>query len=240
MKNNLVARLYRKIKKIIFGILGYDHLTLTKTISRNDLIKIGTKYGGWVVPRLCFNEKSICYCAGCGEDISFDIGLINTFGCDVFGFDPTPRAIKHVKAQTHNNSRYTFLEIGLWDKKDVLEFFEPKNPKDVSHSLLNLQNTGKSIKVNVDSLENIMVSNHHERLDLLKLDIEGAEYKVIQSIIDSKIEVKVLCVEYDEYFNPIDNNYRNRIKESIKSLMNLNYAMVHTEGNGNYTFVKNP
>jgi hypothetical protein len=50
----------------------------------------------------------------------------------------------------------------------------------------------------------------------------------------------VLCVEYDECFNPLDKKYKNRIQSSINSLLAYGYVMVCAQGNGNYTFVKLP
>ena len=35
----------------------------------------------------------IGHSGGVGEDASFDLGIIERFGCSVFAFDPTPRAI---------------------------------------------------------------------------------------------------------------------------------------------------
>ena len=40
---------------------------------------------------------------GCGEDISFDLGLIEMFDCDVYGFDPTPKSIDFVNKVAGNN-----------------------------------------------------------------------------------------------------------------------------------------
>jgi FkbM family methyltransferase len=205
---------------------------------RNDLREIGTQYGGWVIPSGLFNSDSICYCVGCGEDISFDLGLIDQFGCNVFGFDPTPRAIKHVRDNAGQNRKYHFFEVGLWDKEDVLKFYAPRNPKHVSHSLLNLQKTEEYIEVKVKRLKQIMEYNNHRKLDLIKLDIEGAEYKVIDSIIEDNIDIDVICVEYDECFNAIDKNYQKRIKISVSKLLASGYYLVCAQGNGNYTFVK--
>ena len=40
------------------------------------LKRIGTNYDGWTIPENILNEDSIIYCIGIGEDISFDIGLM--------------------------------------------------------------------------------------------------------------------------------------------------------------------
>lgn len=233
------AKIATKALNYALSIFNIDKFSYAKIKSRDDLTEIGTQYGGWVIPMAVFNQSSICYCAGCGEDISFDLGLIDTFGCDVYGFDPTPRAIEHVKQVAGQNNKYHFYVLGLWNKEDILKFYMPKNPDHVSHSLVNLQKTEDYISVKVNTLKNIMKNLGHDSLDLLKLDIEGAEYKVIESIIADGIDIKVLCVEYDECFNPLDNGYKERIRASINSLLENNYTLICAQGNGNYTFLKN-
>ena len=65
----------------------------------NDVVLVGTKYGGFYYPKHLpkLNKKSIIYCVGAGEDITHDIILSSKLGCPVHIFDPTPRAIEHVK-----------------------------------------------------------------------------------------------------------------------------------------------
>lgn len=234
----LISQVIRRVSKPIFHYIGRDGITLTRVTPRDDLRRIGTDYGGWVVPESLLGGNSTCYCAGCGEDISFDLGLINQLGCHVFGFDPTPRAIKYVTEHAGGYEKYHFSDVGLWDKEDILKFYAPKNPEHVSHSLLNLQKTRDYFEAKVKRLSDIMRENNHKKLDLLKLDIEGAEYKVINSIIEDNLDIRILCIEYDECFNPLDNNFKKRIKESIKKFIERGYSLVCAQGNGNYTFVK--
>jgi FkbM family methyltransferase len=234
----IFKKIVNKLSIYFFRLLNRDLITLSKITQRNDLRQIGTEYGGWVVPTDLLNANSVCYCVGCGEDISFDLGLIEQFGCDVFAFDPTPRAIKYVKENTAQNTKYHFFELGLWDKEDILKFYVPKNPKYVSHSFVNLQKTEDYIEVQVARLSKIMEDNEHDKLDLLKLDIEGAEYRVIESFIKNGIDIKILCVEFDECFNALDKNFKQRIRKSVNKLLTLGYSLVCAQGNGNYTFVK--
>lgn len=232
-------RALRKLSTLSL-ILRIDNITGARIVSRNDMVLIGNReYGGWVVPASLLGAESICYCVGCGEDISFDLGLIHQFGCHVFGFDPTPRAIKSVNAQTRNIKNYHFRDIGLWDKQDTLKFFAPQNPEHVSHSALNLQKTNEFFLAKVQRLSEIMKDNSHDKLDLLKLDVEGAEYKVIDSIIEDKIDIKILCVEFDEYYNPIDQHYAQRIKATVRKIIQNDYSLVSSQGNANYTFARN-
>ncbi len=79
----------------------------------------------------------------------------------------------------------------------------------------------------------------HHRIDLLKIDIEGAEYRVIESIIEDRLDIGVICVEYDECYSALDTKYKKRIRASINSLIASGYTLACAQGVANYTFVKN-
>ena len=76
----------------------------------------------------------------------------------------------------------------------------------------------------------------HKKLDLLKLDIEGAEYEVVKSILEDKINAKILCLEFDEYnFNSFKSD--RLIRQTAKKLHKNGYILIHREDK-NYTFIK--
>ena len=234
----MIERIYRRVCTELYKLFGIDYFTGARITKRHDLVYLGTDYGGKVIPEDLFKDgEGICYCAGCGEDISFDIDLIGKYGCMVYGFDPTPRAIRYVKRVMHSNPNYHLSDFGLWCCDDELFFYAPKNPKHVSYSALNLQKTRAFVQFRVKRLRRIMEANRHKALRLLKLDIEGAEYVVLRSLIDDDLHVTVICVEYDEYLMPLDKFARRRVQDSVKHLMMYGYDMVHAK-NGNYTFVR--
>lgn len=233
----LPSKISRRLVRRVMNALGRDNITYEKIATRSDLLTIGSTYGGWVVPTEELGTDSVCYCVGCGEDITFDLGLVERFGCEVFGFDPTPRAIAHVEVAAKHQPKYHFEPVGVWDKEDVLRFYAPRNPAHVSHSLVNLQKTAEFIEIPVKPLRTLMSSRAHDHLDLLKLDVEGAEYRVIEAMLADSIRPHVLCVEFDEWFNPLDSDWRSRIAQAIDSLKKQRYQIVHARGDGNYTFV---
>lgn len=196
------------------------------------LERLGELDGAWIVPLSRLGPKSICYCAGVGEDISFDLALIERRGCDVYAFDPTPRAIEHVRRIVGGkHPKYHFVSIGIWHRDERVRFYAPRNPTDVSHSALNLQRTEKFFEANCKSLPSIMHDLGHDSLDLLKLDIEGAEHLVIESILAEGIAVGTLCVEFDQPV-PI-----TRLVATLRQLRSAGYRIVSID-RWNYTFVK--
>lgn len=42
---------------------------------RDDLVRLGSDYGGWWVPAGDVKPDVVAYCAGAGEDITFDLAL---------------------------------------------------------------------------------------------------------------------------------------------------------------------
>lgn len=238
MMFDLAAKLIAPAWSTICKALRRDPLTGHHISVRSDIENIGTLYGGWAVPVSLIHQDSVCYCGGCGEDISFDLGLIKRFNCQVYAFDPTPRAIEYVRITAGTETNYHFQGIGLWDRADKLRFYAPLNPDHVSHSLLNLQGSDSYFTADVVRLSELMGNNGHRRIDLLKLDIEGAEYRVIDSILEDRLDISVICVEFDEAFHPMDGNSPKRIKTTVGKIMAAGYSLVYVQKVGNYTFVK--
>lgn len=238
---NILNLLFRKSRQ--FRSRLFFQIPITKIPS---LEKIGSEYGGWVIPTSLITSKSICYLAGTGEDISFDIGLAQRFKTHVWMFDPTPKAEQYFKENfcriqkndTELSKRLHYQKIGLWDQNKKLKFYQPQKSDDVSHSIVNLQKTDLYFWGKVMRLVQVMKSNHHKRLDLLKLDIEGAEYAVLESIIADKLDINVLCVEFDEVFNHLNSDYKKRIHVAIQKLLDVGYVLVNIDGLANMTFVR--
>lgn len=221
--------------------------------------KIGTGYGGWYVPTGLLSSQSLCYGVGAGEDISFEIDLINRYSCEVHCFDPTPRAQRHVE-QLHRNTvngiptsindavnvHYTinpgclaqlhFHAFGLWSQDRTMRFYAPENPAHVSHSIVNLQRTTNYFEADCRTLKTVMQTLEHSDLSLLKLDVEGAEYEILASILDSDIRPAVLCAEFDEGYHPLDREYLPRILNMVSRVKTCGYRLTHVDG-WNVTFV---
>jgi FkbM family methyltransferase len=165
---------------------------------RQNLVRLGTEYGGWWVPRDLLQKGSICYCGGVGNDISFDLALIESFGCLVYGIDPTPKSIDWVEDQTDLDPRFTLVPVGLGGRAGFERFYAPADPDHVSHSVKNIQRTSTFFEARVQTVAGLMNELGHDRLDLVKLDIEGAEHDTIAQMLADGLRPSVICVEYDQ------------------------------------------
>jgi FkbM family methyltransferase len=165
---------------------------------RTDLTAIGTSYGGWSIPTDVLKADSVCYLAGVGEDASFDLGLIERYGCTVHAFDPVPEAARYAATVTGREPRWHFWPIGLWREDGTLRFYEHAQPGFVSRSLTNMHDTGAYMEADVRAIDSLMAELGHDRVDLLKLSVEGAEYEILADVLAKRIPVEVVCVEFSQ------------------------------------------
>jgi FkbM family methyltransferase len=197
---------------------------------RADLVRLGSDYGGWWVPAASVRREAVAYCAGAGEDITFDLAL-HERGCAVTTFDPTPRAATHVQRVAPKSERFRFVPVGWWHRHDKLRFYSPRNPRHVSHSVLNLQGTSDYFVAEVKPVHQFMAELGDERVDIVKMDIEGAEYRTLDSLLQHGPLPGVLCIEFDQP-QPV-----RKVLAAVRRVQRAGYTLNRIEA-WNYTFTR--
>ena len=160
------------------------------------LERFGSEYGGYFLDSSLLPSKPVIYSLGVGEDVSFDVALIERCRCTVHAFDPTPRVASWVKSQLLP-PEFVFHPMGIADFDGVTDFYLPPRPDFISHSLVQArQYSDRCIRVPVARLSTVMSQMGHTHIDVLKMDIEGAEYAVLADIVKAGIKVMQLAAEF--------------------------------------------
>jgi FkbM family methyltransferase len=220
----MTDRLYRHAAALAFR-------TLT-TGRHEDLVRLGSPYGGWWVPTSALTPGSVAYCAGAGEDVTFDLALLSR-GVRVTTFDPTPRSVKYVNSLTIEDDRFRFVPVGWWNDDTEIDLYAPSDPVHVSYSALDLQGTGESITVPVRRVATLARELGDTTPDIIKMDIEGAEMVVIPDLLSSGPLPRVLCVEFDKV-RPLRD-----VISLIQRIKRAGLLPTRSEGR-NVTFVREP
>jgi FkbM family methyltransferase len=179
----------------LLGPLKRQRVQLKPQVHCEQLM-LGTEYGGYAVCPTGLGPDAVVYSFGVGCDVSFDQELIAACGVAVQAFDPTPRSVDWLKTQTLPES-FVFHPWGIADFDGTARFHAPKDPTHVSHTLLDGGNVGTgAVEVPVFRLRTIMEKLGHDGIDILKMDIEGAEYGVLDDLLGTGIPVAQLLIEF--------------------------------------------
>ena len=231
---------------------------LLRPQTREQLTRLGSAYGGWTLPTGRLRSDSVCYSFGAGEDLTFDLELARLCGCTVHLFDPTPRARTHFEQLREAAKlgalpldakfvayrpellsaveKLIFHPVGIWNENTTLEFYGPEDPQHVSHSIVNLQRTRPGFKAEVRTLDSIMEHLGHSAVDLMKADVEGAEFEVLEYLVEHHIFPDIMAIEFDAVAHGGALELRSLIELS-RDFRTHDYQLAHIES-WNYLFLR--
>jgi FkbM family methyltransferase len=206
---------------------------LRPNLHKPDVRKIykiyGTEYGGWPLIDGQVDAESIVYSFGVGEDISFDLGAIAALGCEVWAFDPTPKSVRWIAGQKLPE-KFHFQPVGIAARDGKAEFFSPVNPDFVSYSSQPVATSPTtSVECDVRRLASIMDDLGHSKIDVLKMDIEGFEYDVLDDILSTGIRPAQLLLEFHHRLYGIPTK---RTCEHVEKLRAAGYSIFYISNTG--------
>lgn len=187
--------------------------------------KTSALYGGdhgWVVDESLLNRESVIYSVGVGSNIDFDVELINSFGATVHAFDPTPRSIEWVKNQ-QLPKHFIFHPFGLSAENGHMDFFPPAKASSTHFSPIDRYgDTNNIVRAPVKDIDTIASELKHKEIDLLKMDIEGAEYEVIEALPKNRVAINQILIEFHHMYKGIPIS---KTVDAISTLSNLGFEL---------------
>jgi hypothetical protein len=146
-------RLLRRLPAVLSGRDAFFRPTAG---CRGHVERFGAGYGAWSIVTDKIGPDSVVYSFGVGEDVSFDLDLMNRYGLCVHIFDPTPKSIEWVRSQ-HFSDQVLFHEYGLAAVDGEISFNPPENPAHVSFTVLSRPSTrDQAVSLPVKRLQTIM------------------------------------------------------------------------------------
>jgi len=130
-------------------------------------------------------------------------------GATVVAFEADPVISNYLKDNIEKNkiSNVQVINKAVWINNEELEFGSEGSDGGSIHSL-----SGKKIKIKSIRLKEVIES--YISVDMLKMDIEGAEREVINDCIDVLHKVKNIFIEYHDFFT--DAQYLSRLTAALE------------------------
>jgi len=196
-------------------------------------LQLGEINARFVVNPALLGPTSVFYSFGIGTDISFDLECIKRFSLQIHAFDPTPRSLAWLGRQ-QLPSGFLVHPYGVADFDGTITLHPPADPTHVSYS--SIDNGGEGVECPVYKLTTIMKTLGHDKLDLLKIDIEGAEYGVIREIVSQRIPITQICVEFHHRWRHIGGR---KTDDAVDSLRSVGYQIFHVAPTGEeFSFIR--
>src|SRR3989344_5109884 len=170
-------------------------------------------------------------------DIGAHIGLFSIFAASrakngrVYAFEPAPDNFQMLEKNIGLNNLSNIVPVNqaVAGKGGVRDFILYKKSAAAHSFVFSKTEERDIIKVKTVSLDEIVKKNNIEKIDVLKMDCEGAEYEILFNASPETLAmVKSICMEYHEYENRKvselkafleKNGFRIRIKFSGDSML---------------------
>ena len=192
------------------------------------LIRFGRKFdGGYLVCSDAIKKIDNLITLGVGDDISFESDLEKKMSLKkVHMYDYTVNHFLFIKIILKYFRRLITLrtkkENFTYSIKNYFNFIRFNNKKNVylfKKKVVDKTNENKDISLN-DILDKVKSNKN-----LLKLDIEGGEYSIVDKINQNSSKIKILIIEFH-----FIKTKKNTFIRSVKKLLN-NFDIIHLHAN---------
>lgn len=211
--------------RIFYGALLHRNVTL---------LELGNRATGcsWFFCPDGLDADSVIYSGGVGYDVTFEHALLKKLGASMVLFDPSPTGIGTMAKPENKAPQFKFHPVALAGQCGTLKLSPPLNIREGSWFA---QTDGAAIiEVPCLDLSTLMNRNGHDHIDLLKIDIEGAEYDVLDDLLKRRLRVKQVLVEF--HHNILPGIRRSRTIRTILKMVAASYRLLNQDGN-NHTFL---
>jgi FkbM family methyltransferase len=232
-KSRSLPRTIRELRHDLF------YYTLHKSVGGLEDIGSCDLGCNWTIKSDVLDSRShICY-AGVGRDISFEHELADRLGAKIILLDPSPTALETMSMRSNQRHEFEFLPIALAGHSGILHLSPPPCAEEGSWvseigAEKNTEENRNLIQVQCMSLPDLMKEREIRNIDLLKIDIEGAEYPVLDSILKARVPIRQIAVEFDNGILPsisVMNTFSMLIRLYIAG-----YRLIH-KGGSNHTLM---
>lgn len=162
----------------------------------------------------------------CGANVGHISKFLASTGATVISFEPDPVAYEKLLQRCGQKKNITLIKKGVWDKNAAIQLYTHKASTGneasftVGSSIIAEKqnvNTEKGMTIEVIDLISFM-QQQHKKIDLVKLDVEGAEIEILHKIIatESWSLFEKMYVETHETKIPSQVKELTIIKQQLK------------------------
>ena len=192
-------------------------------------VAYGARSGIWTICPDVLSSKSVIYSFGVGNNIAWDLEIIEHYGVELHAFDPTPRSVDWIGEQSLPEG-FHFHPVGLCGFDGLSGFVVPRREHQFNYSSIGSEvGPGEKINCPVKRLANLQTELAHDVIDVLKMDIEGGEMQSLPDILTNSPLPGQLLVEF--HYNYPEISYDGFL-DLVGQLRMAGYQIFHISERG--------
>jgi FkbM family methyltransferase len=139
--------------------------------------------------------------------------MVERHGCRVYAFEPSPGAAAKTTERTGHSGRVTVFDYGIGGRNETARLARDGPGSSIYGG------TGQfgSISVRIRDVVEVFDELGEEFVDVVKINIEGAEYDVIDRLVDTGWlgRIGTMSVQFHEW-HPHAHRRRRRIRSALR------------------------
>lgn len=165
-----------------------------------------------------FDENSLVFDVG-GYNGEWSEIIFNKYGCNIYIFEPVVYYYNIIKNKFKDNNKVKIFNIGLSNKNKKEKIYVSGDGSSIHKKVSN-----KTENIDLVDINDFLVDNNIKNIDLIKLNIEGEEYNLIEKIIDiNKVSVfKNLLIQFHKISDDSEKR-RDNIRKEFEKTHTLTY-----------------
>lgn len=164
--------------------------------------RLGSDYGGWDVPVDVIADDWTVYSIGAGHDVSFDAAVLSRTGAQVRSFDIMHRHLSDALDQTERSPRFSVHLVAIGPQDAPVRLFGSPDQATGGATSAHHDPEGDWFELPGRSIPSLAAELGDSRIDLLKIDVEGGEYELLDALDLHALGVQMLGVDFHPTVSP--------------------------------------
>jgi FkbM family methyltransferase len=175
------------------------------------------------------NEKSIVFDVG-GYEGRWASEIFSRYACSVYVFEPVPQFAAKIANRFAKNSKVKVFDFGLADKTRATQIAVDRDASSV------FRETESMEEIRLVRACDFINSNDISNIDLMKINIEGEEYDLLDHLLDSGLTERITNIQVQFHdFVPNAEERMNKIQKRLSKTHSLTYQYPFVWENWNLT-----
>jgi FkbM family methyltransferase len=173
------------------------------------------------------NENSIVFDLG-GFHGQWTDSIWEMYKCKIFTFEPIADLARGIKSKYVDNEKVNIYEFGLSNESKQLKINWSNDGSSFNTQMI------RPIDCEVKSINEFIEQNKIEEIDLMKINIEGDEFPVLNSLIESGnvLKIKNIQVQFHSFIpNAVEmrKEIQNKLAKTHKQTYNYEFVWENWE-----------